>query len=96
MTVLSQQDFDEVETRINKVAMESLQDLYARMPFGQQTVLTNGKRATIRPFYPPTTQHDGNLNGVPHFGVDMKFDDGSGHIEFIVYQSGWGGSVEKA
>lgn len=65
------------------------------MPFGQQTVLTNGKKATIKSFYPPTTKHDGHLSGIPHFGVDMKFDDGTGHIEFIVYQSGWGGSVEN-
>lgn len=95
MKTLSQEDFDDIRIQGNKVAMESLQDLYARMPFGQQTILTNGKTATIQPFYPPTTKHDGHLSGIPHFGVDMKFDDGAVHIEFIVYQSGWGGSVEE-
>lgn len=66
---------------------ESIRDVFARFPFGQKVTLFTGKPATLKVFFPPKQQ-----DGIWCFGVDMQFDDGSGHIEYIFQQTGWGGT----
>jgi len=80
-------DIEGIKARINSVAEESLREIFHRMPFGQKVELSNGKTATITKFFEPKQNE-----GVWQFGVDMKFDDGSGHVEFIIKQTGWEGA----
>jgi hypothetical protein len=86
-------DFAGVSARINRHAMEALQELFHRIPFGTKITLANGKTATIKPFYEPRANDDrtDHLAGCPSAGIDVAYDDGSGHFEFILYQGGWGG-----
>ena len=81
--------YEETSARINTHAMEVLQELFHRIPFGTEITLANGKTATITPFIEPRVDDDGKLSAV----IDVKYHDGSGHFEFCVYQSGWGGAV---
>lgn len=86
-------DFAAVSARVNANAMEALQELFHRIPFGTKVTLANGKVATIKPFVQPEIAPEGHaLAGRPHAGIDITFDDGSGHFEFSLYQSGWGGA----
>ena len=79
--------YEDTFPRINAHAMEALQELFHRIPFGTKITLANGKTATIEPFVEPCVDHDGKLCAL----IDVKYDDGSGHFEFCLYQSGWGG-----
>lgn len=79
-----------VQARSENVAMEALQDIFHRLPFGQKIVLSNGKSATIKPFFEPMIAQQGEERSVC-CGLDVQFDDGSGHIEFTINLSGWGG-----
>ena len=81
--------YEDTSPRINAHAMEGLQELFHRIPFGTKITLANGKTATIEPFVEPCVDHDGKLCAL----IDVKYDDGSGHFEFCLYQSGWGGAV---
>lgn len=85
-------DFDGVSARINASAMEALQEIFHRLPFGTKITLANGKTATINKFIEPEVAPEGHpLAGRPRAGIDVTYDDGSGHFEFALYQSGWGG-----
>ena len=79
--------YEHTSARMNAHAMEALQELFHRIPFGSKITLANGKTATIEPFVEPCVDHDGKLCAL----IDVKYDDGSGHFEFCLYQSGWGG-----
>jgi hypothetical protein len=52
-------------------------------------VKKDGKTATIRPFIEPGIDYEGKLSAA----IDIKYDDDSGHFEFCLFQSGWGGAV---
>lgn len=77
---------DSVRARIDRAAEESIREMFARFPFGQQVELFTGKPATFKVFYEPKMK-----DGIWSFGVDLKFNDGSGHIEYTIQQTGWGG-----
>jgi len=79
--------YEDTSPRINAHAMEALQELFHRISFGSKITLANGKTATIKPFMEPSVDEDGTLRAV----IDVKYDDGSGHFEFCLCQSGWGG-----
>lgn len=85
-------DFDGVSARVNAQAMEALQELFHRIPFGTKITLASGKVATIKKFIEPEIAPEGHrLAGQPRAGIDVTYDDGSGHFEFSLHQSGWGG-----
>ena len=46
--------YEETSARINTHAMEVLQELFHRIPFGTEITLANGKTATITPFVEPS------------------------------------------
>ena len=83
--------YKEVKSKFDSIAMEALQDLFYRLPFDQEIVLSNGKKGVIRPFIKPKQGDIDGQKGVPYAGIDIALDDG--HLEFIIYQSGWGGSI---
>ena len=90
-------DVFEYKRKVEKFFIEAAEDILSRLD-GQRTLMGDGKSATIRTFFRPMVggyRHDPHLRGVVHFGFDVKFDDGSGHIEFLCYQSGWGCSVNS-
>lgn len=91
-------DVDDVKARMEQHAMEALRDLFHRLPFGEKIILSNGKEAEIKVFMKPKPGREPNdegfsdhLSNRPHCGIDVTYTDGSGHLEFILYQSGWGG-----
>ena len=79
--------YEHTSARMNAHAMEALQELFHGIPFGSKITLANGKTATITPFVEPSVDGDGTVRAL----IDVKYDDGSGHFEFCLYQSGWGG-----
>src|SRR5262249_46556976 len=83
--------YEHTSVRINAHAIKVLQELFHRIPFGTKITLANGKTATITPFSEPSVDDDGTVCAL----IDVKYDDGSGHFEFCLYQSGWGGAVQK-
>ena len=85
--------FQETRARVERRAMEGLQEIFHSITFGRQITFSDGVTATIKPFFEPQqrSDRDDHLKDVPHAGVDIKAEDGSWHLEFIIYQNGWGG-----
>ena len=46
--------YEHTSARMNAHAMEALQELFHRIPFGSKITLANGKTATITPFVEPS------------------------------------------
>ena len=76
-----------VGARMDRAAEEAIRELFARFPFGQKVALFTGKNATITAWHEPKRDATGRWC----FGVDIRYDDGSGHIEYRLTQTGWGG-----
>lgn len=69
---------------------EVMAEVFARMPFGQEFVLSNGRRGRIKKFIEPYRDPD---TGQWKFAFDVVFDEGSpDHLEFFVNHTGGGGS----
>lgn len=75
-----------VGARVNGVAMEAVQDLFHRLPWGMEIALSNGKKCVLKKFTEPRLNEE---TGRPEFGFDLKGDDW--HLEFYVRQTGWEG-----
>lgn len=84
---------DKTKARMTSLAMEALQDLFHRIPFGETIRFSDGREGVISKFVEPRidTDRDDHLNNCPRAGIDIQFEDG--HLEFMLYQSGWGGNV---
>lgn len=84
---------DRTKERFQTLAMEALQDIFHRIPFGEEIKFSDGRVGVIRPFFQPRIDMERNdhLGKVPCAGVDIVFDDG--HLEFIIFQGGWEGEV---
>src|ERR1700688_3185416 len=68
---------------------EIIREVFARMPYGQEFTLSNGRVGRIKKFIEPR-QNDGQWE----FAFDVAFDVGSpDHIEFFVKHTGGGGFV---
>jgi len=68
---------------------EVIVEVFSRMPFAQEFILSNGRKGRIRKFVEPR-QRDGRWE----FGFDVVFDEGSpDHLEFFVKHTGGGGMV---
>jgi hypothetical protein len=78
---------DSVRARMDRASEEAIRDIFARFPFGQQIELFTGKKATLKVWHEPKLR-----DGRWCFGVDMQFNDGSGHLEYTFLQTGWGGT----
>lgn len=94
-------DFDDaldaVRQAAQRRAMEALQDVFHRLPMGQRWTLADGVEVELQPWMQPKVMErpagsEDALHGRPCAGVDVRAVDGSWHIEFIVYQSGFGGT----
>ena len=92
--IVSDDEFENAYATMNQYANEAIKEIYHRMPIGQQIHFSNGKTGTITKFFEPEDGSDrgcnDHLKDTWHFGIDVKFDDGSGHLEFIFYKGGWG------
>lgn len=94
---MSEEEFwkkhDETKAKMTSRAMEALQDLYHRIPFGEKIMFSDGREGVITKFVEPTisTDRDDHLANIPRASIDIQFEDG--HLEFMLYQSGWGGNV---
>lgn len=84
---------DKTKARVETIAMEALSDIFHRIPFGEEVLFSDGRKGTIKPFIEPTISmdRDDHLKGIPRASIDIEFEDG--HLEFVLYQSGWGGDV---
>ena len=80
-------EFNDIRLRQYSIAMEALNDLFHRIPFGEKTKFSDGRTGTIRPFFEPEWKED----GTPVAGIDIQFSDS--HLEFQLILSGWGGTA---
>lgn len=74
---------EEKAKRLSSI-MEVMNEIYARLPWGQEFTLADGRTAKLVKLVEPADHEDG-----PRFGFDAVFSDG-GHIEFYARQTGWG------
>jgi len=88
MKYLTDEKIDEIrdhyEPRSNDNVLEIMHEICARLPWGQEITLSNGKKFFLKKFTEPREK-----DGVFEFGFDAKFSDDSGHVEFNVTKSGW-------
>lgn len=80
-------DFDGIKAKVTSVAMEAAQDVFHRMPWDQEIVMSDGRRGKILKFVEPRLNEE---TGKPEFGFDIAGD--GWHLEFFVRQTGWGGA----
>lgn len=77
----------ESEGALDRIVMEVLREVYARLPYGQEFELSDGSKAYLKKFYEPRNLEDRR----PEFGLDVQIIGGKlDHIELHVEQSGWG------
>lgn len=89
MTADELRRFDALGERQTTYALEALQNVFARMPWGTVFEFSDGRRGRIEPFVEPRWTRDGDgSTDLVEGGFDVKFLDG-GHVEFWVTQSGW-------
>lgn len=86
-------DFDHTK-RIQERGVETaIKAIFAQLH--EQEIDLNGIKAKIKIFYPPKLDpkersEESSLYGKWSFGIDVSTP--TGHLEFIMYQAGWGGS----
>jgi len=85
-------DFEHAQRVIERRVEESIKAIFAQIQL--QDINLDGTPAKIKIFYPPKLDpkerpETDKLYGKWSFGVDVTGDDW--HLEFIMYQSGWGG-----
>lgn len=87
-------EFERIAGKQGAMAMEALMDIFHRIPFGEEITFANGKKGKIEVFTKPkiNTERNDHLGNTPYAGIDVTFDDG--HLEFIMYYSGFGGDAE--
>lgn len=77
------------------IALEVMQDIYARLPWEQEFKLADGSTAKMVKFVSPkisTTENE--RKGSPCFAFDVIIEGGKlDHLEFYCYQTGGGGFV---
>lgn len=78
-----------------RYALEALQRVFARMPWGETFTFSDGRKGRLRPFVEPRWTHHKGTVDLAEAGFDVVFADG-GHLEFWVTQSGWEAPVRTA
>lgn len=90
---IGQVDFEHTQRLVERKAKEALDLIFGQIKPGKYEL--NGEEVVLKIFYPPKLDpkerdKSDDLYGKWSFGVDVV---GEGyHLEFIMYQSGWGGS----
>ncbi len=82
-------EFNDIRLKQYSIAMETLNDLFHRIPFGEKIQFSDGRTGTIKPFFEPKWKED----GTPVAGIDIQFSDS--HLEFELILSGWGGTASS-
>lgn len=66
---------------------EVIREIWARLPFGTEFTLSNGRKGRFKKFVEPRIR-----DGMWECGFDIVFDEGSpDHLEFFVKHTGGGG-----
>ncbi len=82
----------ETEGILDRLVMEVMQEVYARLPYGQKFSLSDGSTAYIKKFSEPKLRDDGQRG----FGFDVQIEGGKlDHIEFAVRDSGYGRALPE-
>jgi len=79
-------EFNDIRLKQYSIAMEALNYMFHRIPFGEKIQFSDGRTGTIKPFFDPKWKED----GTPVAGIDIQFPDS--HLEFELMLSGWGGT----
>jgi len=82
--------YEQVTARVTSVALEALQDVYARLPYDTDIPLSNGLTARIEKFVDPEIRERDDGEERPQCAFDVKFP--GGHLEFTIELTGWGGA----
>lgn len=85
-------DFEGAEASTTSIAMEAVTELFHRLPWGMEIVLSNGRTATLKKFVEPRLNDDGK----EEFGFDLWGEDACFHLEFMVTRTGWGMAIEQS
>ena len=80
-------EFNDIRLKQYSIAMEALNDLFHRLPFGEEIQFSDGRKGTVTPFFEPKWKED----GTPVAGIDIQLSDS--HLEFELILSGWGGTA---
>jgi hypothetical protein len=87
-----QDKFMETEGIVDRLVMEVMREVYARLPYNQKFTLSDGSIAYIKKFSEPKLRDDGQRG----FGFDVKIEGGQlDHIEFAVRDSGFGRALSE-
>jgi hypothetical protein len=78
------EEFNDIRLKQYSIAMEALNNLFHRIPFGEEIQFSDGRTGTIKPFFEPKWKED----GTPVAGIDIQLSDS--HLEFELSLSGWG------
>lgn len=90
--------FAESQGLLERVVMEVMQEVYARLPYGQKFQLSDGSTAYLKKFIEPRIcpYENHSFTGSPQLGFDVVLENGKlDHIEFAVFQSGWGRALAE-
>jgi hypothetical protein len=93
---------DELEKMLDArdaVAMEVMQKLFERLPFGQKFTLSDGSVGCLRKLAEPQLCSNESSDHFerPHFGVDVKIEGGPvDFVEIHAYQTGSGMALGPA
>ena len=63
-------EFNDIRLRQYSIAMEALNDLFHRIPFGEKNQFSDGRTGSIKPFFEPKWKEDGTLVA----GIDIHAD----------------------
>jgi hypothetical protein len=74
--------------------MEAIQDIFHRIPFGEEITFSDGRKGTLQVYFEPriferAPGHEDLLHQRPTAGIDISGD--GWHLEFMLVQTGWGG-----
>lgn len=78
------------------IAMEVMQEVYARLPYDQEFTLSDGSKCKLKKFVSPCiSQKEGHpYEGRPEFGFDVVIEGNKlDHLEFYCFNTGGGGMV---
>lgn len=90
-----EEEVESMQYQQTKIAMEVMQEIYARLPYGQEFTLSNGSKCKLKKFVPPKISHrdcEHQYEGRPECAFDVIIEGGKlDHLEFYIFQTGGGG-----
>lgn len=87
-------DIEHSRRIVERMTEEAIRAIFEQIQ--EKDIVIDGRPAKISIFYPPKLDpceraETDNLYGKWAFGVDVTDADKNWHLEFIMYQGGWGG-----